>query len=106
MPRKTGSFWLAALLGGWAVDFLFWGKTPGVSILLWIAWILALGIGLGFFEGVRPSKINSLAGAVHAIHCLRFGILLPVPAGIFLPERVLDLFPHPRLPVGSGKTAG
>ena len=62
MPRKTGFFWLAALLGGWAVDFLFWGKTPGISILLWIAWILVLGIGLGFFEGVRPSRVNILAG--------------------------------------------
>jgi len=60
MPRKTGFFWLAALLGGWAVDFLFWGKTPGISILLWIAWIIVLGIGLGFFEGIRPSKINIL----------------------------------------------
>jgi hypothetical protein len=71
MPRKTGYFWLAALLGGWAVDFLFWGHTPGISILLWVGWILLLGIGLGVVEGIRPSRINIiivvlalLAGAV------------------------------------------
>ena len=61
MPRKTGFFWLAALLGGWAIDFLFWGKTPGISITIWVAWVLALGIGLGFFEGVRPSPVNLIA---------------------------------------------
>lgn len=60
MPRKTGYFWLAALLGGWAVDFLFWGKTPGISVLLWVGWILVLGMGLGFLEGIRPSRINLL----------------------------------------------
>jgi Domain of unknown function (DUF4153) len=71
MPRKTGLFWLAALMGGWAVDFLFWGKAPGISILIWIGWVIALGIGVGIFEGVRPSPLNIgvvvtaiLAGAV------------------------------------------
>jgi hypothetical protein len=79
MPRKTGYFWLAALLGGWAVDFLFWGHTPGISILLWVGWILLLGIGLGVVEGIRPSRIN---------------IIVVVLA----PQQLLDFLPHPGLP--------
>jgi cytochrome b561 len=64
MPRKTGYFWLAALLSGWAVDFLFWGKTPGISVLIWVGWVLALGLTLGYKEGIRPSKVNFLVVAL------------------------------------------
>lgn len=66
MSRKTGYFLLAALLGGWAVDFLFWGKNPGVSVLIWVAWVIALGFGLGYLESIRPSRWNFLV-AIAAI---------------------------------------
>ncbi len=58
MPRKTGLFWLAALAAGWAADLLFWGKTPGISFVIWIALILVLGITLGWQEGVKPARRN------------------------------------------------
>ncbi len=67
MPRKTGYFWLAALLGGWAVDFLFWGKTPGISVLIWVSWVLLLGLTLGYMEGIRPSRVNFLVVALAII---------------------------------------
>jgi hypothetical protein len=58
MPKKRWPFWLAALIAGWAVDFLFWGHTPGISIPVWVAVILAAGIGAAWSEGVRPAGKN------------------------------------------------
>jgi hypothetical protein len=40
MPKYPNRFWLAALLIAWAVDFLFYGKSPGVSFILWIGVLL------------------------------------------------------------------
>lgn len=60
MPRHTSLFWLAALAAGWAADLLFWGKTPGISFVVWIALILSLGIIIGWQEGIRPARKNMI----------------------------------------------
>jgi Domain of unknown function (DUF4173) len=58
MPKKRWPFWLAALLAGWAVDFLFWGHAAGVSRTIWVAVILLAGIGAAWSEGIKPAGKN------------------------------------------------
>lgn len=58
MPRHSRLFWLAALAAGWAADLLFWGKTPGISLFIWIALILVLGVIIGWQEGMKPAIKN------------------------------------------------
>lgn len=58
MPRHSRLFWLAALAAGWAADLLFWGKTPGISLFIWISLILTLGIVIGWQEGIKPAVKN------------------------------------------------
>ncbi|MGD0708939.1 MAG: DUF4153 domain-containing protein [Anaerolineaceae bacterium] len=71
MPKKRWPFWLAALIAGWAVDFLFWGHTPGISIPVWVAVILAAGIGAAWSEGVKPAGKNwILVAAALAMACV------------------------------------
>lgn len=71
MPKKRWPFWLAALIAGWAVDFLFWGHTPGVSIPVWVAVILAAGIGAAWSEGIKPAGKNwILVAAALAMACV------------------------------------
>jgi hypothetical protein len=58
MTRAAARFGLAALVAAWAVDQLFWQKTPGISLPLWIALTLAIGIFLARSVKVRPSPAS------------------------------------------------
>ena len=58
MARHTNRFWLAALVVAWAVDFLFFSQTPGVSFLIWILLALVTGLLLARSEDVRPSPLT------------------------------------------------
>jgi len=44
----------------WAFDFLFWQKSPGISILIWIVSILLVGAFLFLSENVKPAWQNIL----------------------------------------------
>ena len=55
MIRKSWPFWLGGLFVGWAFDFLFWKKVPGISFLIWITLILLAGVTLLAIEKVKPS---------------------------------------------------
>jgi hypothetical protein len=54
---KNRKIWygLAALAAAWCFDFLFWGKTAGISFLIWIVVLLGLGYVLAWRESKKPS---------------------------------------------------
>jgi len=56
MIQKTARLWWVAVLVGWSFDFLFWGKFPGVSFLIFSAITLGTGLWLGYREGKPPSR--------------------------------------------------
>jgi hypothetical protein len=66
MIQKKWFLVIGGLLIGWAFDFLFWRKTQGISLPLWIGVVLLAGVGILIFEKVKPAWQNILlmAGAV------------------------------------------
>jgi len=63
MPKKPLYFWLAALLIAWAVDFLFYRKSVGLSFLLWNVLLLAGTLFLARSEKVRVPPLSILLAA-------------------------------------------
>ncbi|MBI9043844.1 MAG: DUF4173 domain-containing protein [Anaerolineaceae bacterium] len=58
MKNKFAKFWWVALVVAWFVDFLFWGKTPGISFPIWVAgFLVGMGI-LAWREENKPSKLS------------------------------------------------
>ncbi len=66
MKRAAARFGWAALAVAWAVDLLFWQKTPGVSFPLWVILIITAGLLLARSLKVSPSPF-SLALIVAAV---------------------------------------
>jgi hypothetical protein len=55
MIKHINRLWLVALLVGWAADFLFWKKAPGISFAIYVVLCLAAGLLLAWSEGLRPA---------------------------------------------------
>jgi hypothetical protein len=55
MQKRKLWFGLAALAAAISFDYLFWGKSAGVSFLVWTALLLVLGYLLAWFEKKKPS---------------------------------------------------
>lgn len=63
--QSPGAFLLAGLLLAAAVDVLFWQKSPGISIILWIVLALVGLFLLARHEKVRPNPLSLLlAGGI------------------------------------------
>jgi len=58
MPQHANRFWVAALVVAWAVDFLFFSQSPGVSFLIWMVLALGAGLFLARSEGVKPAPLT------------------------------------------------
>ncbi|MHB0987567.1 MAG: DUF4153 domain-containing protein [Bellilinea sp.] len=83
MLRYANRFWLAALIVAWAVDFLFFSQTPGVSFLIWLLLALAAGLLLARGEGVRLSPLTwVLAGLLVLLSAIPFLRAEPFSAGM------------------------
>ncbi len=54
MPEHPQRFWLAALLVAWSVDFLFWNKPVGISLMIFVVLALAAAFWLARVEKIRP----------------------------------------------------
>lgn len=67
MIKNQSTFWFTTLFTAWSIDFLFWGKIPGVSFTLFIFLVLA---GLWYLS--RHEKITPHPTA----HWLTAGIFL------------------------------
>lgn len=68
---RIGQFAIGALVVAWLVDFLFWMKQPGISMLLIIAISLAVGMFLLLRAGIRPAPASLVLVAL----ILFFGVL-------------------------------
>ena len=60
----------AALLVGFAADFLFWDKTPGVSFAIFILFALSLGYGLLHNQHIHPDRRNRLLMILILFFCV------------------------------------
>ena len=56
MKSNPNRFWWVVLALGWAFDFLFWEKSPGINIALYVALCLVAGILLLRADGHRPKR--------------------------------------------------
>ena len=59
MKSNPNRFWWVVFALGWAFDFLFWEKSPGINIAIYVLLCLAVGMFLLRVDGHRP-KQNSL----------------------------------------------
>lgn len=64
MPTKPNRLWLTALLIAWSVDFLFFRKTPGLSLFLWVLIVLAGVYILARIERVGVSRLSYILTAL------------------------------------------
>src|SRR5687768_12438986 len=60
VKTNPNRFWIIVILLGWAFDFLFWQKRPGVNFAIFVTLCLASGILLLRTEGLRPSPRTGL----------------------------------------------
>jgi hypothetical protein len=60
MSSRKWPFWLIPLLVAWSVDFLFWKKDPGISILIWVAAIVLGALLLAWQANVKPAWRSTL----------------------------------------------
>jgi len=60
MKTNPNRFWFIVILLGWAFDFLFWKKPPGVNFFIYVALVLGTGIYLLKSDGLRLSRRSSL----------------------------------------------
>lgn len=68
MPYHPQRFWLVAFFVAWSADFLFWGKAPGISFLIFIVLMLLGGYLLARWENKRPARLSLvLSGLVLAL---------------------------------------
>jgi hypothetical protein len=55
-PRVLPRILLAGLFSAWLVDFLFWGHSMGVSLVVWMVLTLAAGFAAAYLEQTRPAR--------------------------------------------------
>lgn len=56
MKSNPNRFWWTVFALGWAFDFLFWKKSPGINIVLYVLLCLAAGILLLRADGQHPTR--------------------------------------------------
>ena len=60
MKNNPNRFWFTVILLGWAFDFLFWEKQPGINFFIYAALCLGMGIYLLNVDGLRLSPRSGL----------------------------------------------
>jgi hypothetical protein len=56
MKSNPNRFWWTVIALGWAFDFLFWKKGPGINFAIYVALCLAAGFLLLRADGLRPTR--------------------------------------------------
>lgn len=56
MKTNPNRFWTIVILLGWAFDFLFWQKPPGINFAIFVTLCLGTGILLLHWDGLRLSR--------------------------------------------------
>ena len=60
MKSNPTRFWWTVIALGWAFDFLFWKKAPGINFALYVTLCLVTGVLLLRVEGHRPTRNTQL----------------------------------------------
>ena len=60
MKSNPNRFWWTVVALGWAFDFLFWKKAPGINFALYAALCLLAGYLLLRSDGHRPARSTLL----------------------------------------------
>ena len=60
MKSNPTRFWWTVIALGWAFDFLFWKKAPGINFAIYVALCLITGILLLRADGHRPTRNTML----------------------------------------------
>jgi hypothetical protein len=53
--KHRNRFIAAVVVAAWLYDFFFWRHSPGISVLLYIGFLVAIGLFLSYGEGFRPA---------------------------------------------------
>jgi len=56
MLKHLSRIRIIALVVAWGFDFLFWGKSPGISLAIYLAVLLLVGLVLAMAEKTHPAK--------------------------------------------------
>ena len=56
MKSNPNRFWWTVIALGWAFDFLFWEKAPGINVVIYIALCLAVGILILRGDDHKPAR--------------------------------------------------
>jgi hypothetical protein len=60
MKSNPTRFWWTVIALGWAFDFLFWKKAPGINFAIYVLLCLAAGLLLLRADGHRPARKSLL----------------------------------------------
>jgi len=60
MKTNPNRFWWIVVALGWAFDFLFWEKVPGINFTLYVVLCLGSGYFLLHADGLRPKRSTLL----------------------------------------------
>jgi hypothetical protein len=106
-------FIAAVVLAAWLYDFFFWKHTPGISVPLYIGFLITIGLVLAYGEGIRPAVHSyviivtilfftamlvtrlepfTLAVSSLMILVLMVGLALSLRSGHWLRYRLVDWF--------------
>ena len=58
MLKHPSRLFYVVLAMGWAFDFLFWKKTPGISFAIFVILCLLTGFALSYGENLRPARTS------------------------------------------------
>lgn len=90
MKSNPNRFWWTVIALGWAFDFLFWKKAPGINFLLYVILCLVVGILLLRADGLRPKRNTLLLLPLIAVFA-SITFIRQEPMTVFL-SVVLTLF--------------
>jgi hypothetical protein len=90
MKSNPTRFWWAVIALGWAFDFLFWKKTPGINFAIYVTLCLVAGVLILRADGHRPARNTQLLLPLIAVFAV-MTFVRQEPMTVFLAV-VLTLF--------------
>jgi hypothetical protein len=90
MKSNPTRFWWTVIALGWAFDFLFWNKAPGINFAIFVALCVSAGVLLLRADGHRPARNALLLLPLIALFAL-MTFLRREPLTVFL-SVILTLF--------------
>ncbi|OQY27385.1 MAG: hypothetical protein B6I38_10165 [Anaerolineaceae bacterium 4572_5.1] len=58
MLKNKSFLWVASLLTAWSIDFLFWGKSIGISFAILVGIVIVAALILAQRENAPPARMS------------------------------------------------